>query len=525
MRPLGALRYIAASALVPLMFALGAPAAPAAPVGLVREIPIHTNVSGIGAGPEGNLWFATNLRHDGIGRITPAGRVKRFGGLGRGVEPTEIVAGPDGNLWFTYSRDSLGFSGGGVGRITPQGRVTLFPEPPELHGSPFEIVAGPDGNLWFSHAAILTPTGQAIGRVTPRGEISEFSAGLREEAQVTNLTAGPDGSVWFGDQSDQPAVGRITPSGEITEFGGLEPEPFPILHGPTPGPEGNLFFSANENTVAVERISPAGEITRFRRGLDPLAEDVGPFATVGNMVWFRVEKNAPRRRAEAEEGLTAIGRLTPAGKITEFSKCLRPMPSYAGPNYLTRGPEGDVWFTTYPSGESADPNRASVPSIGRITPGGKITELRYGLKEDSQPEELLMTGGRLWFIDRRSNSIGEVEPPRAPPNTFVMLSPRLRRGTATTLARVYVPGPGRLQLQALGLRVGAGGEERPAGQLNYSGKAQQCGEAGIPVFAGGPLRQKVLAGTDVRVSARITFTPRGGTPFSEKTTVRLLAPR
>jgi streptogramin lyase len=458
------------------MVALGAPAALATPVGMVREIPIHTNVTGIGAGPEGNLWFATNLRHDWIGRITPAGKVKKFGGLGRGVEPTEIVAGPD-------------------------------------------------GNLWFSHAAILTPTGQAIGRISPQGEISEFSTGLREEAQVTNLTAGPDGSIWFGDQSDQPAIGRITPAGEITEFGGLEPEPFPILKGPTPGPEGNLYFSANEDTVAVERISPTGEITRFRRGLDPQAEDVGPFAAVDGMVWFRVEKNAPRRRAEAELGLTAIGQLNPAGKITEFSKCLRPMPSYSGPNYLTRGPEGDVWFTTWPSGESADPKPASVPSIGRISPEGKITEFRYGLKQDSQPEELLRTGGRLWFIDRRSNSIGEVKPPRAPANTFIMLSPRLRRGTASTLARVYVPGPGRLRLHVVGLRVGTAPEGPAAGQLNYAAKARQCGEAGIPIFAGGSLRRELHDGTEVRISARVTFTPHGGTPFSQKTTVKLLAPR
>ena len=274
------------------MVALGAPAALAKPVGSAspRDPDPHQRLRNRRRTRRAPVRDQPPSRRDRPDHA--GGQGEEFGGLGRGVEPTEIVAGPDGNLWFTYSRDSLGFSGGGVGRITPQGRVTLFPEPPELHGSPFEIVAGPDGNLWFSHAAILTPTGQAIGRVTPRGEISEFSAGLREEAQVTNLTAGPDGSVWFGDQSDQPAVGRITPSGEITEFGGLEPEPFPIFHGPTPGPEGNLFFSANENTVAVERISPAGEITRFRRGLDPLAEDVGPFATVGNMVWFRVEHAA-----------------------------------------------------------------------------------------------------------------------------------------------------------------------------------------------------------------------------------------
>ena len=146
--------------------ALPSPVDAEAPVGLIREIRIHSNVSDITAGPEGDLWFTTNLRQNAIGRIAPGGKVMKFKPLAKGVEPGGIVTGPDGNVWFTYDRNGFGFSGGGVGRISPKGGVTLFPEPPGLNGSPFEIIAGPDGNLWFDHAAILTPTGQAIGRIT-----------------------------------------------------------------------------------------------------------------------------------------------------------------------------------------------------------------------------------------------------------------------------------------------------------------------------------------------------------------------
>lgn len=494
-------RRIVLAAIVVALLAPSAAGA-ASPVGLIEELPMHTNVVDLTAGPEGNLWFTLNTpfgkgNRNAIGRITPQGEVTRFrAGLTRQTEPSEIVTGPDGNLWFTYDPGIRSFGGGGVGRITPRGKITLFGEPPDLHGSPFEIAAGPDGNLWFGHAAILTPTGQAIGRITPKGEISEFSAGLSESAAVTNLVAGPDGNVWFGDDSDHPAIGRISSSGEITTFP-LPPRSFPILEGPTPGPDGKLWFSVNEPTTAVERISPGGTIERLQAGLPPRTEYVGPFASgADGNVWFRIEKGPAPGKRETERGLTAIGRITPGGKITEFSHCLRPMPEFAGPNSLTRGPDGNVWFTTWPSGEDADPTRASIPSIGRITPSGKITEFRLGLHERSDPDSLTAAGGSLWFIDREADAIGRVVPPHAPPNTFLVLSPR-RRGGVTRVA-VAVPVPGTLRLQARGAKT-------------IVRRAHDCGTVMLTV----PRRQAAGGG---RVA--LTFTPRGGSPYTRRISLR-----
>ena len=491
--------------------AFAQPAHHGTPVGLIKEIPLHGNAGGIAAGPEGNLWFTQNLPVRGglaIGRITPAGKVTRFKqGLTTATQPLEITAGPDGNMWFTYDPGLGSTSGGGVGRITPAGQITLFPEPPDLHGSPFEIVAGPDGNLWFSHAAILTPTGQAIGRITPRGEITEFFAGLSEKAAVAQLTPGP-GGVWFADTSSTPAIGRITPAGEITEFPGLRPHEFPILYGPTPGPEGNLWFGANERTPpAVERITPSGTIERFSAGIDRRAEDVGPFAAgADGNTWFRVEK---RPRGEGYAGSTAIGRITPGGQIAEFSDCLRPMPEFAGPNFLTLGPDGNVWFTTWPSGEPARSNRTSTPSIGRITPSGAITEFRLGLYPSSQPEELVSAGGRLWFIDRETSAIGRITPPRKPPNTFLLLSAKQLPGRPIAQLRVALPGPGKLAVR--GSRI-----------LATRRAVSACGTAKIPVTAKPRLYRTLLRDGPRRLSVRVTYTPRGGTPFSqsEKLTLR-----
>ncbi len=487
-----------------------------APVGLIKEIPLHGNAGGIAAGPDGNLWFTQNLPVRtglAIGRITPAGKVTRFkAGLSTRTQPLKIVAGPDGNLWFTYDAGLRASTGGGIGRATPGGTITLFPEPPELNGSPFEIVAGSDGNLWFNHSAILTPTGQAIGRITPGGEITEFSAGLREGAAVANLAPGP-GGIWFADKSATPAIGRITPSGEITEFPGLPPDEFSLLSGPTPGPEGNLWFGANNRTPSpVERITPAGTIEAFNAGLNPRAAGVGPFVVGSDgKVWFGVERDPPPGRSRTEAGLTAIGRVSPTGKIDEFSNCLRPMPDYAGPNFLTLGPDGNVWFTTWPSGEPAHPNRASTPSIGRVTPSGRITELRLGLHSSSQPEELVSAGGRLWFIDREADAIGMVVPPRKPVNTFLLLPVQTPPGTHRTRLRVAVPGPGRLTVRGGGVRT-------------RSTTADECGAASIAVVPDRDARQLLTQRGSQRTTVDVTYTPRGGSSFSQRTTLTLHSP-
>jgi streptogramin lyase len=482
-----------------------------APVGAIREIPIHGKAADIAAGPDGNLWFTQNfpVPDAAIGRITPSGQVTRFSaGLSPGTNPLEIVAGPDGNLWFTYDPGFPSSTGGGVGRVTLAGQITLFPEPPGLHGSPFEIVAGSDGNLWFNHAAILSPTGQAIGRITPSGEITEFFTGLRDSANVGNLTAGP-GGIWFADESSRPAIGRIAPSGEITEFPGLRPHPFPIIYGPTAGPEGNLWFAANDQSPPpVERITPTGTIERFSAGIDPRADDLGPFAvgSDGN-VWFRVVKHPSRRRPKSDRELTAIGRITPDGRIAEFSDCLRPMPGFSGPNFLTLGPDGNVWFTTWTS----DPTyfrRAATPSIGRITPGGAITEFRLGLHPRSYLEELVSAGGRLWFIDRETDSIGTIAPPQEPPNTFFVLSARTPPGKPGARLRVALPGRGRLTV--------AGAKVR-----SRSTVAPGCGTAGIEVVPKHQLAQLLTHRGSARVTVHLTYTPRGGSSFGQRVRVTL----
>jgi virginiamycin B lyase len=487
----------------------------AAPEGAITEIPIHSNVVDIAPGPEGDLWFSENLRERRIGKIAPDGKVTKFKMLPKGVEPGGLVAGPDGNVWFTFEGGGFASSGGGIGRITPKGAVTLFPEPSGLSGSPFEIIAGPDGDLWFDHAAIFTPTGQTIGRITTSGQISEFSAGLTDSSAVTNLTAGTDGNVWFADESSNPAIGRITPEGQITEFSaGLAPDEYPIIFGPEPAADGNLFFSANQpHRIAVEQITSAGEISRPPLGLDPKTFRVGPFtvAADGNL-WFRVERHRPPVKTDRVGGPTAIARMTPSGKVTEFSRCLRQLPEFAGPEGLTEGPGGDIWFNTRISGESAHSNVASTPAIGRITPDGQITEYRYGLNQYSEPDNLTIAGGSVWLIDRRSDSIAELKPTNGPANTFLSWVPYRHK---QLLVETIVPGPGRIQIKETGV-ITHGHREYVPGLVWKTIEAPACGPATTPLLFAAKLQQLLDRRHTIRLALLVTFTPRGGRPFSQR---------
>ena len=97
------------------------------------------------------------------------------------------------------------------------------------------------------------------------------------------ITAGPDGNVWFA-EAGVGKIGRITPTGVITEFPTTTSmnclnllEPCSAPEGITLGPDGNLWF-AEFNFNMIGRITPAGVITEFPLSPDYLSCSVAPYA-------------------------------------------------------------------------------------------------------------------------------------------------------------------------------------------------------------------------------------------------------
>jgi len=184
---------------------------------------------------------------------------------------------------------------------------TDFLVPPGRQAWPLTIAVGPDHNLWFTEL-----TGEKIGRLTTSGTLTEFSlAGVQSPI---GIVAGPDGNIWFTDQLTGK-IGHIdTNGGKLKQFS-LPTGSYP--QGITVGPDRNL--------------------------------------------WFVDQK---------ENGLFMIGKITVAGKITEYATHLN-----AGPvqvfssvfGQIATGPDDDLWFV--------NPQLANMGTLlaGKITTAGVIT--------------------------------------------------------------------------------------------------------------------------------------------------------
>jgi hypothetical protein len=177
------------------------------------------------------------------------------------------------------------------------------------------------------------------------------------QASLGGIAAGADGNLWFVD-GGRGKVGRITLSGAITEFD--LPTVVGGPYGITAGPDGNLWVTTNALGQGrqdwILRISADGAVSRFQAGTGSGNSGTGPQDITsgpdGNL-WF------------TEFWSNRIGRMTPAGALTEF-----PIPTAdSGPRGIVSGPDGNVWFV-----ESSFNHTA----IARITTSGNVTEYPLG---------------------------------------------------------------------------------------------------------------------------------------------------
>jgi streptogramin lyase len=274
---------------------------------------------GIATGPDGNLWITTEVAT--VGRAAPSGKVTGQFSLGDQMSTAyDITAGGDGAMWFVEHR-AKPVAGPYIGRITMSGTVTNFPVPTAA-ADPKDITAGPDGNVWFTESGI-----DRIGRITPSGSITEFG-GLRAGSKPDAITAGPDGNLWFTEASGS-SIGRITTAGNVTEFpiGGS-------AAGIAAGADGNLWFTAHDSfgfVDTISRMSTSGLVTgTFRAASRSAPGHIAP-GPDGNL-WF------------SESGTGRIGRITPSGRITDYSDGITLASLILD---VARGPGSTVWFVEF----------------------------------------------------------------------------------------------------------------------------------------------------------------------------------
>jgi virginiamycin B lyase len=167
------------------------------------------------------------------------------------------------------------------------------------------------------------------------------------------------------------------------------------------GADGALWFIASPTRIG--RITTAGKVTEF-----PISPG-GPLNIAGGpdgALWLTKGK---------DNAQPVIGRMTTTGAFNEFPLAVGSScgpPAYTDCHYLwdiAAGADGALWFT-----ESGEPGLAS--KIGRITTGGKITE--FPLPSCSlSPSTSGGCGGKgiaagpdgaLWFTEYFLNKIGRI---------------------------------------------------------------------------------------------------------------------
>lgn len=224
------------------------------------------------------------------------------------------------------------------------------------------------------------------------GVVKEIS--LPSSANIPGgITTGPDGNLWLtspcgsGSQAfdcNGSAILRVTPSGQTTQFpisSTGDPEGIAV------GPDGNLWFGLARVNAAgsIASITPSGTITEYP--LHNFDEATSITAGPDGALWF------------TESVANRIGRITTSGQATFF-----PLSSNDfDPSGITAGPDGNLWYTVATNGGGAN--------IGRITPGGVITE--YSIPNSQTAiasfgnrtlEIAKGADGKLWFTD--GNAIG-----------------------------------------------------------------------------------------------------------------------
>jgi streptogramin lyase len=272
------------------------------------RVPSGASAFAIVRGPDGNMWFTEVLPSNDVGRITPGGSVTEYPvSVPHFLDGVGIAAGYS-HLWFAGNQGRL------IGKITTSGAATTYTA---AGIAPYGVAFGPDGNVWFTDTANV-----AIGRANPRtGHIDEFK--LSNPASVPFfIVNGPDGNLWFTD-GGMGMVGKITTSGSITEY------PLPSGAGANPyaiaaGSDGALYV-AEGYPLGIARVGTDGSIAVFDIPfIRPTTMCLGP----DGQIWFPGSKGIYRFMIKTHKVNFAFA--PPNGAVVEW---------------LSRGPDRDIWFT------------------------------------------------------------------------------------------------------------------------------------------------------------------------------------
>lgn len=182
------------------------------------------------------------------------------------------------------------------------------------------------------------------------------------------------------------------------------------------GPDGRLWFGERTSTGAAEigRMTPAGKISQITKGFLPGAQIHALVLGAKGTVWF------------SDTGSTkALGRVSASGKVAETKAGQGGLDPGAVPYDLATAPNGTVWFE----------DLGTPPGVGAISPSRKIREYPDTSGMPLAPRDLTVdANGNAWYTRQGGTGIGQAKL-GAPTGTPVSLF-----STGTTMANGITAG-------------------------------------------------------------------------------------
>jgi streptogramin lyase len=213
--------------------------------------------------------------------------------------------------------------------------------------------------------------------------ITAGSDGLPATAVPWDIVGAPDGSMWFTDVSSaSPAVGRVDPTGgAVREYRkGLRygAVPFTIIAAS----DDNLWF-ADVGNGAVGKVTPRGTISEYSKGGMSGLSAVG-IAESSNAIWV-LESGTHSALLRADfSGALKLFRIPDGLALSQFTS-------------LVSDSSGDLWFIAFDAKQQA--------VLVERAPNGGFTQVDTGLGGGHEPccpnvaakNMYVASGGTLWF--------------------------------------------------------------------------------------------------------------------------------
>lgn len=306
--------------------------------------PVQTTVGTneeITAGPDGNLWVAT--QQNTVVRMKPDGSAEAFVMAGMTQPATGLIAGPDGNVWGVQATSVIkipadnpgaasqtaitGLTNGQGITVGPDGNIwvagtdlvakvppanpagyTPYPQTPGSLPAPKGMTTASDGLMWIASGPnavratsadppVLTPTAVNIG--ANQGVLQDVGAGLNGQIAYANPTDTPQN------------IGLLSPGAQPQKIELENTDPFGVAFG-----QDQAYWIPRFQGNDVLRLTADGQtssLTGFAAGAGPRKITTGP----DNTLWVTLDGTEKIARISGVEPPPGGGGAAPDTKLKQ----------------------------------------------------------------------------------------------------------------------------------------------------------------------------------------------------------------